>query len=212
MPMRIDPFQPWEQFSQQLLETNALPSAVPMNTRRDASSRWHSTCPVSVLAGSMVEHRRLTAQRPPVDDGVEYWTAERPRGVFSRRFQSGNNLALDRIDAGDRDGELRVVIPVAETIWPRKITVSPRQVAVIRPIAAGGQRNDCWARDTVGAGSVGASGWLRPNAGGVLPIGPAAGTPFTDPLRPGRPKRGEPLDLLLVEPGGGNGVRTHHAS
>ena len=66
----------------------------------------------------------VTAQRPPLDEKAEYLAAERPRGVFSRQLVLGDNVDLDRIQAGYRDGVLRLVIPVAEKAKPRKITIN----------------------------------------------------------------------------------------
>ena len=44
--------------------------------------------------------------------------------MFSRQLVLGDNVDLDRINAGYRDGVLRLVIPVAEKAKPRKITVN----------------------------------------------------------------------------------------
>jgi len=66
----------------------------------------------------------VTAQRAPLDEQAEFLTAERPRGVFSRQLILGDNVDLDRIQAGYRDGVLRLVIPVAEKAKPRKITIN----------------------------------------------------------------------------------------
>jgi HSP20 family protein len=66
----------------------------------------------------------VTAQRPPLDQQTEFLAAERPRGVFTRQLVLGDNLDLDRIQAGYRDGVLRLLIPVAEKAKPRKITIN----------------------------------------------------------------------------------------
>ena len=44
--------------------------------------------------------------------------------MFSRQLVLGDNLYLDRIQAGYRDGVLRLVIPVAEKAKARKITIN----------------------------------------------------------------------------------------
>ena len=44
--------------------------------------------------------------------------------MFSRQLVLGDNVDLDRIQAGYRDGVLRLVIPVAEKAKPRKITIN----------------------------------------------------------------------------------------
>ena len=73
-----------------------------------------------------VERNVLTvsAQRPPLDQQADFLAAERPRGVFTRQLVLGDNVDLDRIQAGYRDGALRLVIPVAEKAKPRKITIN----------------------------------------------------------------------------------------
>jgi HSP20 family protein len=59
-----------------------------------------------------------------LNEGQEFLAAERPRGVFSRQLVLGDNLDLDHIQAGYRDGVLQLVIPVAERAKPRKISIS----------------------------------------------------------------------------------------
>jgi len=66
----------------------------------------------------------VTAQRPPLDEKAEFLAAERPRGVFSRQLVFGDNLDLDRVRAGYRDGVLQLIIPVAEKAKLRKITIN----------------------------------------------------------------------------------------
>jgi len=66
----------------------------------------------------------VTAQRDPLEEKSQFLAAERPRGVFSRQLILGDNVDLDRIQAGYRDGVLRLVIPVAERTKPRKITIN----------------------------------------------------------------------------------------
>jgi HSP20 family protein len=88
----------------------------------------------------------VTAQRAPLDEKAEFLAAERPRGVFSRQLVLGDNVDLDRIQAGYRDGVLRLVIPVAEKAKPRKITInqgdSTDQEITAGHNGNGKQRND----------------------------------------------------------------------
>jgi HSP20 family protein len=44
--------------------------------------------------------------------------------MFSRQLVLGDNLDLDRIEAGYDGGVLRLTIPVAERAKPRKIEIS----------------------------------------------------------------------------------------
>jgi HSP20 family protein len=129
MLMRTDPFRDFDRITQQLLGTNARPSAMLMDAWRDGDRFVVEFDLPGVDPGSVdldVERNVLTvtAQRPPVDDRSSYLAAERPRGVFSRQLVLGDNLDLDRIEANYRDGVLRLVIPVAEKAKPRKITIS----------------------------------------------------------------------------------------
>ena len=73
-----------------------------------------------------VERNVLTvrAERVARNGDWESLASERPRGVFSRQLVLGDNLDLDRIEAGYADGVLRLVVPVAEKAKPRKIEVS----------------------------------------------------------------------------------------
>jgi len=128
MLMRTDPFRDLDRLTQQLLGTNARPSAMLMDAWRDGDQFLVEFDLPGVDPGSVdldVERNVLTvtAQRPPVNDKSDFLAAERPRGVFSRQLVLGDNLDLDRIQAAYKDGVLRLVIPVAEKAKPRKIQV-----------------------------------------------------------------------------------------
>ena len=73
-----------------------------------------------------VERNVLTvrAERLARNGDWEMLAAERPRGLFSRQLVLGDNLDLDKIEAGYADGVLRLRIPVAEKAKPRKIEVA----------------------------------------------------------------------------------------
>jgi HSP20 family protein len=129
MLMRTDPFRELDRFTQQLLGTNARPTAMPMDAWREGDHVVVEFDLPGVSPGSVdldVERNVLTvtAQRTLLDQGAEFLAAERPRGVFSRQLVLGDNLDLDRIQAVYRDGVLRLHIPVAERAKPRKITIS----------------------------------------------------------------------------------------
>jgi HSP20 family protein len=49
--------------------------------------------------------------------------AERPRGNFSRQLMLSEDIDTGAINADYRDGVLTVLLPVAETAKPRKVTV-----------------------------------------------------------------------------------------
>jgi HSP20 family protein len=129
MLMRTDPFRDFDRITQQLLGTNARPSAMLMDAWRDGEQFVVEFDLPGVDPGSVdldVERNVLTvtAQRPTLDDKSDYLAAERPRGVFSRQLVLGDNLDLDRIQATCRNGVLRLLIPVAEKAKPRKITIT----------------------------------------------------------------------------------------
>ena len=143
MLMRTDPFRDLDRLTQQLLGTNARPSAMLMDAWRDGDRfvvefDLPGVNPDSVDLDVERNVLTVTAQRPPVDEKAEFLAAERPRGVFSRQLVLGDNLDLDRIEAAYRDGVLRLHIPVAEKAKPRKITINPpARPGPIRPSPPG---------------------------------------------------------------------------
>src|SRR6478752_4299801 len=128
MLMRTDPFRDLDRLTQQLLGTNARPSAMLMDAWRDGEQfvvefDLPGVSPDSVDLDVERNVLTVTAERDPLDEKAEFLAAERPRGIFSRQLILGDNVDLDRIQAGYRDGVLRLVIPVAERAKPRKITI-----------------------------------------------------------------------------------------
>ena len=65
----------------------------------------------------------VRAERVARNGDWEMLATERPRGVFSRQLVLGDNLDLERIEAGYKAGVLRLVVPVAEKAKPRKIEI-----------------------------------------------------------------------------------------
>jgi HSP20 family protein len=129
MLMRTDPFRDFDRLTQQLLGTSARPTVMLMDAWREGDHFVVEFDLPGVAADSVdldVERNVLTvtAQRPTLNEGQEFLAAERPRGVFSRQLVLGDNLDLDHIQAGYRDGVLKLVIPVAEKAKPRKISIS----------------------------------------------------------------------------------------
>lgn len=66
----------------------------------------------------------VRAERPQLEGDNELLAAERPRGVFSRQLVLGDNLDLEKVQAGYQGGVLRLRIPVAERAKPRKISIA----------------------------------------------------------------------------------------
>jgi HSP20 family protein len=157
MLMRTDPFRDLDRLTQQLLCTNARPSAMLMDAWRDGDQfvvefDLPGVSPDSVDLDVERNVLTVTAQRAPLDEKAEFLAAERPRGVFSRQLVLGDNVDLDRINAGYRDGVLRLVIPVAEKAKPRKISIN-RDAGGDQEITTGyhGNGNGQQRNDTVDA-------------------------------------------------------------
>jgi HSP20 family protein len=126
--MRTDPFRELDRLSQQLLGTTARPTLMPMDAWREGDAFVVEFDLPGVEADSIdldVERNVLTvrAERPERQGSSEQVAAERPRGIFSRQLILGDNLDLERINAGYADGVLRLTIPVAERAKPRKISI-----------------------------------------------------------------------------------------
>lgn len=134
-----DPFRDFDRITQQLLGTTNRPAVMPMDAWREGERFVIEFDLPGVSAESIdldVERNVLTvrAERTARNGDWQALAAERPRGVFSRQLVLGDNLDLDRIEAGYADGVLRLVIPVAEKARPRKIEVNgvaPRTEAAI---------------------------------------------------------------------------------
>ena len=126
--MRTDPFREFDRLTQQVFGTAARPAFMPMDAWREGDQFVVEFDLPGVEADSIdldVERNVLTvrADRPMREGTGEVLAAERPRGVFSRQLILGDNVDLDRISAGYRDGVLRLTIPVAERAKPRKISI-----------------------------------------------------------------------------------------
>ena len=126
--MRTDPFRELDRLTQQVFGTAARPTLMPMDAWRDGDSFLLEFDLPGVEPDSIdldVERNVLTvrADRPMRESTAEMVAAERPRGVFSRQLILGDNLDLDQISAGYRDGVLQLRIPVAERAKPRKISI-----------------------------------------------------------------------------------------
>ena len=124
-----DPFRDFDRLTQQLLGTTNRPAVMPMDAWREGDSFLIEFDLPGVAPESIdldVERNVLTvrAERVARNGDWEMLASERPRGVFSRQLVLGDNLDLDRIEAGYDAGVLRLSIPVAEQAKPRKIEVS----------------------------------------------------------------------------------------
>ena len=121
-----DPFRDLDRLAQQVLGTTNRPAVMAMDAWREGDRFVIEFDLPGVARDSIdldVERNVLTvrAERVARNGDWEALASERPRGVFSRQLVLGDNLDLDRIEAGYADGVLRLVVPVAEKAKPRKI-------------------------------------------------------------------------------------------
>jgi HSP20 family protein len=124
-----DPFRDLDRLAQQVLGTTNRPAVMPMDAWREGDRFVIEFDLPGVDRDSIdldVERNVLTirAERGARNGDWEALASERPRGVFSRQLVLGDNLDLERIEAGYADGVLRLVVPVAEKAKPRKIEVT----------------------------------------------------------------------------------------
>ena len=124
-----DPFRDLDRLTQQLMGTTNRPAVMPMDAWREGDRFVIEFDLPGVSADSIdldVERNVLTvrAERVARNGDWEPLASERPRGAFSRQLVLGDNLDLERIEAGYTDGVLRLVVPVAEKAKPRKIEIA----------------------------------------------------------------------------------------
>jgi HSP20 family protein len=124
-----DPFRDLDRLTQQLMGTTNRPAVMPMDAWREGDRFVIEFDLPGVNADSIdldVERNVLTvrAERVARNGDWEPLASERPRGAFSRQLVLGDNLDLERIEAGYADGVLRLVVPVAEKAKPRKIEIT----------------------------------------------------------------------------------------
>src|ERR1700712_2774066 len=124
-----DPFRDLDRLAQQVLGTTNRPAVMAMDAWREGDRFVIEFDLPGVARESIdldVERNVLTvrAERVARNGDWEALASERPRGVFSRQLVLGDNVDLDRIEAGYADGVLRLLVPVAERAKPRKIEVA----------------------------------------------------------------------------------------
>ncbi len=124
-----DPFRDFDRLTQQLLGSTNRPAVMPMDAWREGDSFVIELDVPGVNPETIdidVERNVLTvrAERVARNGDWEMLASERAKGAFSRQLVLGDNLDLDKIEAGYDAGVLRLVIPVAEKAKPRKIQIS----------------------------------------------------------------------------------------
>lgn len=124
-----DPFRDFDRLTQQLLGTTNRPAVMAMDAWREGDRFVLELDLPGVNKESIdidVERNVLTvrAERVARNGDWEMLSSERTRGAFSRQLVLGDNLDLNRIEAGYHDGVLRLVVPVAEKAKPRKVEIA----------------------------------------------------------------------------------------
>ena len=130
MLMRTDPFRDFDRLAQQLLGvgTTSRPAVMPMDAWREGDTFVLEFDLPGVRPETVdidVERNVLTikAERPARNGDWEMLASERPTGLFSRQLVLGDNLDLEKIEAGYDGGVLHLKVPVAEKAKPRKVEI-----------------------------------------------------------------------------------------
>ncbi|NYJ00062.1 HSP20 family protein [Nocardioides thalensis] len=128
-----DPFRDFDRITQQLLGsgwgTTNRPAVMPMDAWREGDKFVIEFDLPGVNPETIdldVERNVLTvkAERVAGNGDWQKLASERVHGQFSRQLVLGDNLDLERIEAGYDSGVLRLVVPVAEKAKPRKIQIA----------------------------------------------------------------------------------------
>ena len=111
-----DPFRDFDRLTQQLLGTTNRPVVMPMDAWREGDRFVIEFDLPGVSPQSIdldVERNVLTvsAERVSRNGDWEMLASERPRGRFSRQLVLGDNLDLERIEAGYEGGVVRLTVP-----------------------------------------------------------------------------------------------------
>lgn len=132
MLMRFDPLRDADRLAQELLAGRAggAPRGIPMDAYRRGDRFFvhldlPGVDPDSIDLTAEQSALTISAERQfESDEGDELLISERPQGTFTRQLLLGDNLDVDRIDAGYENGVLTLEIPVSERAKPRRIEVT----------------------------------------------------------------------------------------
>jgi HSP20 family protein len=130
MFIRTDPFRELDRLAQQVIGTQALPAAMPMDAWREGDQFVVEFDLPGVDAESIdldVERNVLTVRaerKSRAAEDTEMLAAERPLGRFSRQVILGDSLDAENVKATYDAGVLSLRIPIAEKAKPRKIEIS----------------------------------------------------------------------------------------
>lgn len=76
---------------------------------------------ISVVGG--VLHLKAERKAPAEVKDEDYYCCERPRGSFYRTIELPTEVDVDKIEAEYSDGVLRVTLPKAPTVLPKKVSI-----------------------------------------------------------------------------------------
>lgn len=76
---------------------------------------------ISVVGG--VLHLKAERKAPAEVKDEDYYCCERPRGTFYRTVELPTEVDVDKIEAEYTDGVLRIVLPKAPTVLPKKVSI-----------------------------------------------------------------------------------------
>ena len=132
MAMFFDPFQELDRVTGALLR-GAGPGGMPVDLYRERDHFVLTADLPGVDPGSVdlsVDGQTLTirAERTvDAGDGVQWLTRERPDASYVRQLTLGDGIDTDRIHASYDNGVLSVMIPISESVKPRKIAIGTSQ-------------------------------------------------------------------------------------
>lgn len=127
--MRFDPFREIDRITEQVMAGSRMPRTMPM----EAFRRGDEFFVYIDLPGVREDDVELTVERnvvsvraerqSPRQEGDELIVDERPHGVFTRQLFLGDNLDANRLSADYDAGVLVLMIPIAESSKPRRISL-----------------------------------------------------------------------------------------
>ncbi len=130
MLTRFDPVASFDQISNELLGAlSRRGSSMPIDAYRH-EEQWVVRVDLPGVDARSIDLTvdrnvlRIEANRNwQAAEGDLVLAAERPRGNFSRQLMLSEDIDTGAINADYRDGVLTVLLPVAETAKPRKVSV-----------------------------------------------------------------------------------------
>lgn len=143
MLTRFEPFSDLDRFGSDLLGALSRRAvSMPLDAYR-RGDQWFVTIDLPGIDASTIDLTvdrnvlRIEASRSwQPAEGDYVLAAERPRGTFTRQLMLSEDIDTGSITADYRDGVLSVVLPVAETAKPRKVSVGTGSAGSATPVEA----------------------------------------------------------------------------